>query len=79
MQYIDKKGIETKLIEIGFEKVSQTIEGCYVNRVNNISCFKSYDDKIKSHFVLAKGEERLTAKTINELLTNYNNLRNGNI
>ena len=75
MQKLDKQGIESKLKELGFDRISNTIDGCFVNRVNNISCYRSYDEKIKSHFVLALGEQRLTSTTVDELELNYYKIR----
>lgn len=75
MPGINKQGIEAKLLELGFERVSNTINGCFVNRVSNVSCYRSYDDKIKSHFVMAKGEQRLNATTIDEIELNYYKIR----
>lgn len=75
MPGINKQGIEAKLLELGFERVSNTINGCFVNRVSNVSCYRSYDDKIKSHFVMAKGEQRLNATTIDEIELTYYKIR----
>ena len=70
-------GIIEKLKELDFYQIVEN--GCFINKENGTICFKSYDEIDRVHYTLAKGEERIKVRSVEELLINYNNLRNGKV
>jgi hypothetical protein len=58
---INHKIVEKKLIDAGFEKVTQTNNGCWVNRTNGIVVYRgTYTKELngKNNYTLCKGDNR---------------------
>ena len=58
---INHKIVESKLLEAGFTKVTQTNSGCWVNRTNNIVIYRgtyTKESNGRNNYTLCKGEKR---------------------